>query len=202
MHLSYVVFQECKVYKCSFASVLAMGVGFTILQLVYFMLPGYLANMSPTFARKLFPTLSEPVDFNAKLDGLPVLGPNKTWRGLIGGVIVGVLVAGVQALLVPVTGALNLYDYSQWHLLGGLLGFGAVFGDIVESFFKRRLRIASGKPWVPFDQIDHPIGSLALAGIIYFPGWTSAAMIVLITFVGHILFNVIGYWLKLKEVPW
>jgi CDP-2,3-bis-(O-geranylgeranyl)-sn-glycerol synthase len=180
----------------------AMGALLAIAQLAYFMLPSYLANMSPVFARRLLPWFRTPVDFNVRLDNHTVFGPHKTWRGLLAGLVIGVVVAGLQRLLLPWLGWLSIYDYSQWHLLGGLLGLGALLGDIVKSFFKRRLNIRSGRPWVPFDEIDHPMGALALASLVFFPGWVEAGVIVLVTFVGHIAINVIGHTLRLKEVPW
>jgi len=44
--------------------------------------------------------------------------------------------------------------------------FGALLGDIVESFFKRRKGIERGKDWIPFDQLDFIIGVLFLSFII------------------------------------
>lgn len=179
-----------------------MGIWLTIAQLAYFMAPGYLANMAPVFARKLFPRLDAPVDFGRTIGGRPVLGRNKTWRGLLAGAVVGILAAGLQRLLLPSLGWLSIYDYAQWWLLGGLLGLGAGLGDVIKSFFKRRLDIKPGGVWVPWDEIDHPIVALALASLVYFPGWLEAGLILLVTFIGHIAINLIGYWLGMKEVPW
>ena len=38
--------------------------------------------------------------------------------------------------------------------------FGALIGDIIESFFKRRVGIERGKNWIPFDQLDFILGVL------------------------------------------
>ncbi|KAA0006124.1 MAG: CDP-archaeol synthase, partial [Thermoplasmata archaeon] len=44
--------------------------------------------------------------------------------------------------------------------------FGALLGDIVESFFKRRVGKERGEDWIPFDQVDFLIGALILCYIV------------------------------------
>jgi CDP-2,3-bis-(O-geranylgeranyl)-sn-glycerol synthase len=61
-------------------------------------------------------------------------------------------------------GAAVAVEPGRWLSLGFLLGLGAMAGDAAKSFFKRRLGIAPGHPWIPFDQIDFQIGALLLAG--------------------------------------
>ena len=63
-----------------------------ILELLYFMLPAFLANMAPVFAKGHLKFLNRPLDFGLSLFGRPLLGDNKTWRGLVVGVLVGALV--------------------------------------------------------------------------------------------------------------
>lgn len=99
-------------------------------------------------------------------------------------------------------------------LYGAVLGFAALVGDAVKSYFKRRLGKEGGAPWVPFDQLDFVVFGLAaafLAAPLLADGWVMAALLhdwvviatlVLLTPGLHFLVNVIGYWLKLKEVPW
>jgi CDP-2,3-bis-(O-geranylgeranyl)-sn-glycerol synthase len=43
------------------------------------------------------------------------------------------------------------------------ISMGALFGDIVESFFKRRIGKERGESWYPFDQLDFVLGALILA---------------------------------------
>ncbi len=52
------------------------------LGLLYFMLPAYVANMMPVFARKI-PILGSPIDMGKRYRGFRLLGKKKTWRGLI-----------------------------------------------------------------------------------------------------------------------
>lgn len=134
---------------------------------LWFFLPAGLANMAPIFAAHtpLLSRLDAPMDGGKKLRGVRMLGENKTWRGLIAGTITGALVAFIQATAFGVWP--EFADYiglptmttGTTLLVGALLGFGALMGDAVESFFKRQLRIAPGKSWVPFDQTDFIIGA-------------------------------------------
>jgi CDP-2,3-bis-(O-geranylgeranyl)-sn-glycerol synthase len=99
-------------------------------------------------------------------------------------------------------------------LFGAIVGFLALVGDAVKSYFKRRRGKDRGAPWVPFDQLDFVVFGLLgafLASPLLADGWVQAALledwivlatIVLLTPFLHFLVNVIGYWLKLKDVPW
>jgi CDP-2,3-bis-(O-geranylgeranyl)-sn-glycerol synthase len=46
------------------------------------------------------------------------------------------------------------------------LCFGALLGDIVESFFKRRIGRDRGQDWIPFDQLDFIVGALVFSLLI------------------------------------
>ncbi len=97
---------------------------------------------------------------------------------------------------------------------GAIVGLMALTGDAVESYFKRRSGRPRGSPWIPFDQLDFVVFGLIgmiIAAPLLTPGWVFAALfgswIVLTTLLAgtvalHLLVNRIGYWLKLKEVPW
>ena len=56
--------------------------------------------------------------------------------------------------------------------------FGALLGDIIESFFKRRIGKKRGEDWIPFDQIDFILGvfffSFLTAGLLQISGLTSS----------------------------
>lgn len=217
----------------------------SVLHGLLFFLPAYVANMSPVFAAKLVPRWSAPIDGGrVGKDGKRLLGPGKTWRGLVGGAIAGALTAIIVAWLVPpysADGVWDGWDYSlngyaggdvgsegeagtaidaasaAWYavaLFGACLGFAALVGDAVKSYFKRRRGKERGAPWVPFDQLDFVVFGLAAAfaaAPLLADGWVVAALlgdwwvlgtIVLLTPLLHFLVNVIGYWLKLKDVPW
>ncbi len=176
-----------------------------VFKLLYFMIPAYLANMAPPLGKNYLKFLEVPMDFGKKFGGKPIFGKNKTWKGVFLAAVVATIALFIQMKLYNYESFrnLSLIDYSTTTLwLGVLFGFGAMFGDAVESFFKRRVGVKPGKPWIPFDQIDFTIGALLLAAVVYFPGWTNAVIIVVISAFGHILINRIGYHLKLRDVKW
>ncbi len=177
-----------------------------IIQSLYFALPMYLGNMAPVVVKKL-PFLDRPVDGGALLNGKPLFGKNKTWRGIVFAILFGILAVYLQRWIGIYSSYfhdLELIDYSNSFalFLGGVMGLGAIIGDLFKSFLKRRIGIASGRPWVPFDQIDLVVGGLFLTSFFYWPGWNYALIILLITPVLHWITNLFAYLLKLKEVPW
>jgi CDP-2,3-bis-(O-geranylgeranyl)-sn-glycerol synthase len=141
-----------------------MGFQF-IISCIYFFLPAYLGNMVPPLARKagIFKFLAGPLDFGKMFLKEPFLGSHKTWRGTILYMITGVAVVYLQYFLYQYTGirAISIIDYSQINLLlfGVLFSGGAVFGDVLFAFFKRRLKLQPGARFVPFDQINYVIGA-------------------------------------------
>lgn len=160
-------------------------------QAFYLMIPSFMANMSPIFFRRLLPLFDKPVDMGIKFNGKPLLGEKKTWGGVIYGTLMAILFAYLQYLLQK-SGHFQqvaLLDYSNWILIGFLLGFGALAGDILESFVKRRLGLRPSVPFVPFDQLDFAIGSLLLLSIFYPYPLPIFIMALLLSFILHILTN-------------
>lgn len=162
--------------------------------------------MMPVFLRKMGKWSEVRVDFGATLGGKPLFGEHKTWRGMIGATVAGGLVWMGQVWLYNHTNVIDPWyfvdfnDYPIW--TGFVLGFGAMFGDLIKSFFKRRFDVKSGKKWVPWDQIDYIIGGLA-AGQFILPFTLHMWVIILFSgFFFHLFINWIGYELKLKEHPW
>jgi len=139
--------------------------------------------------------------------GKRILGDHKTWRGLLFGIIAAIVIVLLQTFLYQTGGVfekLSLINYSEVSVvaLGFLLGFGALFGDAVKSFFKRQLAIASGNSWVPFDQLDFILGALLLSSLIVWPGWDVAGLLLVVTPLLHVLMNWLAFKIDLKEVPW
>lgn len=171
-----------------------------ILALLYFMLPAYFANMMPVVAKCILPGLSYPLDFRMKLKGKRILGSHKTWRGLISGVIAAIIIALIQYKIN--FAQWNLIGYSNWLLIGFLMGFGALLGDAAASFVKRRIGIKLGKPFYVIDQTNHVIGATLLISPIYFVGWIELTALLIITGALHVIINLIAYKLKLRETKW
>jgi CDP-2,3-bis-(O-geranylgeranyl)-sn-glycerol synthase len=126
-----------------------------------------------------------PVDFGAKWRGKEIFGPNKTWRGIIVGIFTGAAVALIQALLffnVEFFRNNTLVDYSRinFFVFGSLMGAGALAGDLLKSFIKRRLSKPPGRPWFPWDQLDWIFGAMLAGSIVYIPPAGVAAVTALL----------------------
>lgn len=164
--------------------------------IAYLLLPGILANMSPVFFSKVN-FLNKPVDFGKKIKGKRIFGDNKTYRGFFFGAIIAIIVAFIQ-IWIPINTPYQITLQNFWYV-GFLLGFGALFGDLVESFIKRRMGLAPGKPWIPFDEIDHIIGALIAISLIFSMPLLSVIWVIVLTTPIHITINVIAYFLKLRK---
>lgn len=173
-----------------------------IVQSVWFSVPMYVANMAPVLVKKV-PLLDVPIDHGRTWRGKPIFGSHKTYRGFVIGILCAVIVASAQKALFMggVWTNLSVMDLSivSAPALGFLLGFGALAGDAVESFFKRQVGIAPGKSWIFFDQVDYIVGGLALVSLIYVPPIPHLVVMLLIGSVGSFASSYIGYHLGLKE---
>lgn len=179
-----------------------------ILFALWFFLPAGLANGAPVIANKI-PLLNQfktPLDFGLHFRDKRVLGDNKTWRGLLSGIFVGIVVVLMQSFIYDnwsFVRSMSSVDYSVpdiW-VLGGLLGLGALAGDAIESFIKRQMNIPSGERWFPFDQLDYVIGGLLLSAL-YAPLVLQEYVVIIIIWFGmHILWAYVFYVLGFKEKP-
>ena len=106
-----------------------------------------------------------PLDGGRTLaDGRPLLGPSKTWRGLV----LAVLGTGLGALALGLPGGLGL-----------AVGVGAMVGDLATSFLKRRLGLAPSASLPVLDQIPETLlpGVLVKAELAL--GWVDLGVSVL-----------------------
>ncbi|MBW2996465.1 CDP-archaeol synthase [Candidatus Woesearchaeota archaeon] len=167
-----------------------------ILQCVYLMLPAYFANMAPVFVKKI-KLFDKPISKE-------LLGSHKTWRGLVFGIIAGIILAYVQFILQEYEFFFNLgfIDYYNWLGIGFLLGAGALIGDAVKSFFKRRAGVKPGGKFIPWDQIDYSLGSLLFISVIFMPSWQIVVAVIIINFILHVIVNHLAYYLKITDVKW
>ncbi len=159
-----------------------MQVASTVVRAFYFFLPAYIANTLPGIFGG-----GTPLDFGKTLkDGRRLLGDGVTIRGFIVGVAGGTAAGAMMGRV----------------LEGFLLSFGALLGDAVGSFIKRRLGIERGAPAPLLDQLNFVIGGLALVSLVGQIPLSYILVLLLITPFGHLSVNIIGYKLKLKKVPW
>ena len=176
-----------------------------LLKILYFILPSFMANMAPINFRKIN-FLNFPIDRGRTFYGQPLFGKNKTYRGFFFGIISAVAFVLIQQLLYQVSFFKNIslinYENENFLILGFLFGFGALFGDLVESFIKRRLNKKSSQPWMFFDQVDFIIGSLVFVSPIITFSYNKIAIILFLTFFLTIITNHISYTIGCRFEPW
>lgn len=164
------------------------------------------ANMAPIAAAdvRLLPALAKPLDGGKNWRGKRIFGDHKTIRGVLVGIVAGGIVGYVQYLVsaIPAFEAISIapHDNAMVAVTIGLVsGAGALGGDAIKSFFKRRLNIAAGKSWALFDQIDFIIGATLTAG--WFADLTATHILIalLIIGLGSYITSIIGVRLHVKE---
>jgi len=166
-----------------------------ILQALWLVLPAYIANASAVLVGG-----GAPIDFGKTWkDGTRILGDGKTWRGLITGAFIGMtsgfgLSVAAKYIATSEFAFLNINDFMGFPFMIPIvfsLCFGALMGDITESFFKRRIGKVRGEDWVPFDQIDFILGALLcsflMAGFLHVAGFTAGNWFIDSFSVWHIL---------------
>ena len=116
---------------------------FTCVTTLYFLLPAYFSNGGGLlFGGGL------PVDMGkSDSKGVRWIGDGVTWRGLVGGTAIGIFTGIIQGLFGPyiisnfgefITTPI-ITNVPEGIIVGFLLGFGALLGDALGSFIKRRI---------------------------------------------------------------
>ena len=178
-----------------------------VLAAVYFMLPAYVANLSGLAFGG-----GTPVDGGKECkDGRRLIGNGVTWKGMQNGTIIGTLVGVVLGIigtfygdLSALTGGIiDLHVYGSVFgglILGFLMAFGALLGDAVGSFLKRRIGLERGAPAPIMDQLDFVIGALALSLLVVQISWEFFIIIALLSLVLHLGSNTFAYLIGIKDV--
>jgi CDP-2,3-bis-(O-geranylgeranyl)-sn-glycerol synthase len=166
-----------------------------VLNAIFFVMPAFLGNMTPMMFGG-----GHPMDFRKNwFDGRRILGNNKTMRGFaagfISGFVMGIFVSYWFKSVVDVNLVVPLTN-------GFLQGLGAVTGDAVGSFIKRRLNIPPGGSLIIMDQIGFIIFGLAFARIDTAFPWTYWVIIIPLALVVHFAANAVGYMMGWKDVWW
>jgi CDP-2,3-bis-(O-geranylgeranyl)-sn-glycerol synthase len=140
-----------------------------VIQALWIVIPVYVSNASAVIVGG-----GTPIDFGKKWkDGKRILGDGKTWRGLISGTFLG-MTSGFGLVVASIYinsryDFLNLNNFERFPLMIPIifsLCFGALLGDIIESFFKRRIGKDRGENWILFDQLDFILGALFLSFLV------------------------------------
>ncbi|MFX0006544.1 MAG: CDP-2,3-bis-(O-geranylgeranyl)-sn-glycerol synthase [Promethearchaeota archaeon] len=91
-----------------------------------------------------------------------------------------------------------------------LASYGAVLGDLIGSFLKRRFNIKSGEPFWIIDQLDFALVALlfiAIPGFIapnlfFLPDPFIIIFLIILTPAVSVIANTVAYVIGLKDVPW
>ncbi len=147
------------------------------------------ANGTPVIVKRLLGLrLAWPIDGGLCLsDGHPLLGPSKTWRGLL----LAIFSTGLAAAAMGLGWRLGL-------LVGGL----AMLGDLLSSFTKRRLARASSSRALGLDQIPESLLPLLACRGPLGLGWLDVALGTVAFLFGEILLSRWLYRLRIRDQPY
>ncbi len=149
--------------------------------------PSYVANAAPLVLGG-----GRPLDGGRNfLDGRPIFGSHKTLRGLLAGIIAGSLVGLGESFVDP-----------RLALAGFAISLGAVSGDLLGAFVKRRLSVRPGGPLPVLDQLDFVLGGLVLSFPFLPMSVVSVLIVVLVTPPIHLGTNLGAYLLGIKKTYW
>jgi CDP-2,3-bis-(O-geranylgeranyl)-sn-glycerol synthase len=153
------------------------------LDTIWLFLPAYFANAAPVLLHG-----GGPLDRGRSWsDGKRILGDHKTVFGTLAGIVVG-----------------SLFALAQGNFLqGSLFAIGAIGGDLVFAFIKRRLGLESGKPLPLWDQVGFIILAIFLGSLVMpSPAWQQDVAMVVTTIPVHYVSNLFAWGLNWKKEPW
>ena len=179
---------------------------------LWIMMPAYLANTIAVLTGGKY-----PIDQGKTLaDGNRILGDGKTWSGLVGGTLGGVAIGYTQlnfgnSFIQSIVNNIpeNLWGDSPF-IIFFLLSFGALFGDMSASFFKRRGNLKRGDKSPVLDMFDF-VGMALILTLIFGNGWIQSWLfdgvgplctLLLLTPILHRGVNIIGFKIGVKNEPW
>lgn len=168
-----------------------------IFEILLFLLPTYVANAAPILLGDAI-----PLDYKKLfLDKKRLLGDNKSIGGFFGGVLAGIVCGGIITIYFRVP----YFRSVEEQFIGfSLMSVGALVGDALGSFIKRRLNIEEGKSHFTDQTLFLLMALIFSSQFINFEalGIYNLAFMFIITYFLHILSNRVANKLGLKKVPW
>ena len=148
-----------------------------------------LANGVPVIAKRILgDRLAWPLDGGWYFwDGQPLLGKSKTLRGLVLAVLATAIGGPLVGLNAPT---------------GALVGFAAMVGDMLSSFLKRRLRLASSAEAPGLDQVPESLLPLILVRDIVGLSLWDILIGVTAFWIGELLVSRFLYMLRIRDRPY
>ncbi len=162
-------------------------------------------------------SLNKPIDNGACLsDGRRLFGDNKTWKGIVGYLLLNTLCMVLWGLLCSSNLALSSRNFFYLTnsntigfnlLIGVFLGLGYSLFELPNSFMKRRLGVEPGKTkngfWKVFfvilDQADSIFGCVLVVAILYPMSIGFYLLYVALGALTHIVFNMLLYFAHLRK---
>ncbi|HET6472329.1 MAG TPA: CDP-archaeol synthase [Pseudomonadales bacterium] len=147
------------------------------------------ANTAPLVAKKLFGSRwAAPLDCGVVLpDGAPLFGASKTVRGALVGVL-------APTLLAPLVGH-TLVD-------GCIVGIGAMTGDLLSSFLKRRMHLPPSGRAVGLDQLPEVLLPAWLARDAFALSGVDIALTGALFFVLEVVLAKVAFRIRLRDRPY
>ena len=167
-----------------------------ILKAIFIYFPAMASNGAPVFVKR-----GTPIDLGRIfIDGRRILGDGKTFEGLAVGIVFG---TGVGAIY---SAALDNPIFIPYAAVSSL---GALLGDIIGAFIKRRLGIPRGAPAPLLDQLSFYIFANILIKTLSLDTMVGYQIDLMVFMVGaalvlilHVATNWGAYKLGLKSVPY
>jgi CDP-2,3-bis-(O-geranylgeranyl)-sn-glycerol synthase len=147
------------------------------------------ASTLPIAARRILKNRWEaPVDRGMKwIDGRPLFGPHKTWRGL----------------LFSLAGTTILASFTPAGVLNGFcVAILSMTGDLLASFVKRRMNLKSGAKAVGLDQGIEALMPLLLLRKRLFISWQEMAIITILFAVSELIISPVLYRMGIRRNPY
>lgn len=176
----------------------------TVVVALWAMLPAYVPNNAAVLLGG-----GPPIDGGREWRGRRLLGDGKTWRGTAAGIAVGLAVALLLNAVQPTATASTGFELPAFPRRVALaLAAGAMLGDILASFLKRRTGRKRGASFPGLDQLDFVVVALVLTFVVA-PAWFGEVftiprlvVVLLATPLLHLSTNAGAYVLGLKDEPY
>lgn len=147
------------------------------------------ANGVPIIASLVFgKRFDHPLDSGHNfVDGKPLFGSSKTIRGII----LAVIFTGFSAVILGLS----------WEI-GLLFGIGAMSGDLLSSFIKRRLGFETSSMALGLDQIPESLFPLVLVSPFIGLHWWQILLLVILFIVVELGLSRVLYRLHIRKRPY
>jgi CDP-2,3-bis-(O-geranylgeranyl)-sn-glycerol synthase len=148
-----------------------------------------LANGTPVITKSVLGDyLASPIDGGARfVDGRPIFGSSKTWRGIFFSIL-------VTSACAPLVGL-------SWRI-GAMMASVAMAGDLFSSFLKRRMSLPAGSKATGLDQVPESLFPLLACRRAVPLSALDVVVGVVIFLAGDLLLSRLLYHFHLRDRPY